>query len=53
MDETRRRLLTECIDFFQENLKVTNPLVHRCVEEGIFTMEEGKLIWVSFYNITL
>ena len=47
MDSKRRKLLTECVGYFQENLTVTWELVHMCVQEGIFTMQEGQTIWVN------
>ena len=50
MDTIRKQLLTECVDFFQDNLSITWPLLHKCVEEGIFSIQEGQQIWVSLLH---
>ena len=47
MDTAKKQILTECIDFFQDTLTITWPLLHRCIEEEIFSTQEGHQIWVS------
>ena len=46
MDKCKRDLLTDGLSYLQGNLTVTWAMVHRLVDEGVLTMEEGQNIWV-------
>ncbi len=47
MDKSKRDMLTDGLAYLQSNLTVTWAMVHRLVDEGVLTMEEGQDIWVS------